>query len=213
MPKGISKKFNYSLSLLYVYPVTFFKYLSAIIVWPIAKVFHYIGKLFSKKKEEEEVIDEDVLTEMVEQIQENGDFEEDEAELVKNAIDLSDIEISGEGESKNPTEGGDTVLFVCRICFSYPWNQRTVVCPRDDFLRDFFCSADGDDRHKKNAEDLCGNCVDSHLSCFVAKHLPLFAGVSSAAGPHKPAAEERGAMGCSCQNGANRCFGAGIQHL
>ena len=92
MPKGISKRFNYSLALLYVYPVTIFKYISAVIVWPIAKLFHLFGKLFSKKKEEEEVIDEDVLTEMVEQIQENGDFEEDEAELVKNAIDLSDIE-------------------------------------------------------------------------------------------------------------------------
>ena len=92
MPKGISKKFNYSLSLIYVYPVTIFKYLSAVIVWPIAKMFHLLGKLFSKRKEEEEIIDEDVLSEMVDEIQENGELEEDEAELVKNAIDLYDIE-------------------------------------------------------------------------------------------------------------------------
>lgn len=92
LPKGISKKFNYSLSLAYVYPVTIFKYISAVVVWPIAKLFHLIGKLFSKKKEEESVIDEDVLSEMVDEIQENGELEEDEAELVKNAIDLHDIE-------------------------------------------------------------------------------------------------------------------------
>ena len=92
LPKGISKKFNYSLSLIYVYPVTIFKYISAVVVWPIAKLFHLLGKAFTKKKEEEEIIDEDVLSEMVDEIQENGELEEDEAELVKNAIDLYDIE-------------------------------------------------------------------------------------------------------------------------
>lgn len=91
-PKGFSKKFNYSLSLAYVYPVTIFKYISAVIVWPIAKIFSLFGKLFSKKSKEEDVIDEDVLVEMVEQIQENGELEEDEAELVTNAIELHDVE-------------------------------------------------------------------------------------------------------------------------
>ena len=92
LPKGISKKFNYSLALAYVYPVTIFKYMSAIIVWPIAKLFALIGKLFKKKSNEEKQIDEDVLVEMVEEIQESGALEEDEAELVKNAIDIYDIE-------------------------------------------------------------------------------------------------------------------------
>ena len=92
LPKSISKKYSYKLSLLYVYPVLIFKYLSSFIVWPIAKIFHYFGKLFSKKSKEEDIINEDVLTEMVDEIEESGALEEDEAEIVRNSLDLHDIE-------------------------------------------------------------------------------------------------------------------------
>ena len=91
-PKAISKRFSYSLSLAYAYPINIFKYISLPIVWPIAKLFELFGKLFEKKSKEEDVIDEDVLSEMVDDIEESGALEEEEADLVRNAIDLSDIE-------------------------------------------------------------------------------------------------------------------------
>lgn len=91
-PKAFSKRFSYSLSLAYVYPVLIFKYISAIIVWPIAKLFSLFGRLFSKKSKQEDEINEDVISEMVDELEETGHLEEDEAELVRSAVDLNDIE-------------------------------------------------------------------------------------------------------------------------
>lgn len=91
-PKAIGKRFNFSLSLLYAYPIRFFMYLTFVIVWPISKLFKLIGKAFQKKSKEEDRIDEEVLNEMVDTIEENGGLEKDEAELVRSAIDLNDIE-------------------------------------------------------------------------------------------------------------------------
>ena len=92
IPKAFAKRFNYYLSLTFAYPVIFFKYLFFILVWPIAKLFKLFGKLFAKKSKEEDEIDEDVLTEMVDAIEEEGILEENEAELLRSAIDLNDIE-------------------------------------------------------------------------------------------------------------------------
>ena len=92
IPKAFAKRFNYSLALLFAYPVTFFKYVFFIIVWPIAKLFKLFGKLFAKKSKEEDKIDEDVLTEMADSLEEEGILEENEAELLRSAIDLKDIE-------------------------------------------------------------------------------------------------------------------------
>ena len=92
IPKAFAKRFNYSLALAFAYPVSFFKYLFFIIVWPIAKVFKLFGRLFAKKSKEEDQIDEDVLTEMADSLEEEGILEENEAELLRSAIDLNDIE-------------------------------------------------------------------------------------------------------------------------
>ena len=92
IPKAFAKRFNYSLSLAFAYPVIFFKYLFFIFVFPIAKLFKLFGKLFAKKSKEEDVIDEDVLTEMADSLEEEGILEENEAELLRSAIDLNDIE-------------------------------------------------------------------------------------------------------------------------
>ena len=91
-PKAFAKRFNYSLAITFAYPVLFFKYLFFILVWPISKLFKLFGKLFAKKSKEEDEIDEDVLTEMVDDIEEKGILEENEADLVRSAIDLNDIE-------------------------------------------------------------------------------------------------------------------------
>ena len=91
-PKAFSKRFSYSLSKLYIYPVLFFKYFSYIFVWPISKLFQLISKLFKKKSIEEDQIDEDVITEMVDEIEESGEYDEQDAEFVRGALDISDIE-------------------------------------------------------------------------------------------------------------------------
>ncbi len=92
VPKVFSKRFSLSLSKAYVYPVLIFKYLTIVFVWPIAKLYQLFGKLFKKKAEEEEQIDEDVLEEMVDEIESNGEYDEDEAELVRSAININDVE-------------------------------------------------------------------------------------------------------------------------
>ena len=91
LPKAIAKRFNYKMALAFAYPIQFFKYMF-IIVYPISKLFVLIGKLFKKKSIEEDIIDEEVLTEMVDTIEEKGMLEEGEAELVRSAIDLNDIQ-------------------------------------------------------------------------------------------------------------------------
>ena len=92
MPKAFSKRYSYSLSKIYIYPMLFFKFLTFIFVWPISKFFILIGKLFRKKSKEEDQIDEDVISEMVDEIEESGEYDEDEAELVRSALEINDIE-------------------------------------------------------------------------------------------------------------------------
>lgn len=91
-PKALSKKYSYSLSKLYVWPVTIFKYISFVVVWPLGKLFKLITKLFKKQSKSEDTITEDDLSNMVDEIEENGEYDEEEAELVKSAIDINDIE-------------------------------------------------------------------------------------------------------------------------
>ena len=92
VPKIIAKRFSLGTALLYAYPVTFFKYLTFIFVKPVSLLFTLIGKLFKKRSKEELKIDEDVLSEMVDTIEEEGLFEEDEADIIRSAIDLNDIQ-------------------------------------------------------------------------------------------------------------------------
>ena len=93
IPKSIAKRCNYKLSKLFVIPVNILKYSPTIIfVWPVSKLFKLFGKLFAKKSKEEDIINEEVLTEMVDTIEEKGILEEDEAEMVRSAIDLNDIQ-------------------------------------------------------------------------------------------------------------------------
>ena len=93
LPKAVAKRFNYRFAKLFVVPVTIIKYLpTIIIVWPISMLFKLIGKLFRRKSKEEDKIDEDVLTEMVDTMEEEDKLEEGEAEIVRSAIDLNDIQ-------------------------------------------------------------------------------------------------------------------------
>ena len=92
LPKAFAKRFNYSFALLFAYPVRFFEVLFFIFVWPISKFFELFARLFKKKAKEEDQIDEDVLNEMTDELEELGTLEESGAEIVRNAIDLNDIQ-------------------------------------------------------------------------------------------------------------------------
>ena len=92
LPKVIAKRFPYPLSKGFAWPVTIAKYLLFIFVWPISLLFKLLALPFRKKAVEEEEIDEDVLTEMVDTMEEEEVLEEGEAELVRSAISFNDIE-------------------------------------------------------------------------------------------------------------------------
>ena len=92
LPKAIAKRFSYTLSLLFAYPVAFFVGLFFVFLWPISKLFQLIGKPFDKRSKEEDEIGEEELDEMIDEIEESGELEKDEAELVRGAVDLIDIE-------------------------------------------------------------------------------------------------------------------------
>ena len=92
LPKAFAKRFNYPFALRFAFIVRFCEFLFFIFVFPISKFFELIGKLFKNKAQEEEKIDEDVLNEMVDEIEESGEIDEDNAEIVRNAIDLNDIQ-------------------------------------------------------------------------------------------------------------------------
>ena len=92
LPKAFAKRFNYLFALRFAYIVRFCEFLFLIFVWPISKFFELFGRLFRKKSKEEDKIDEDVLNEMVDEIEESGEIEEENAEIVRNAIDLNDIQ-------------------------------------------------------------------------------------------------------------------------
>ena len=92
LPKVIAKRFPYQLSKGFAWPVTISKYLLFVFVWPISLLFKLLALPFRKKAVEEEEIDEDVLTEMVDTMEEEEVLEESEAEMVRSAISFNDIE-------------------------------------------------------------------------------------------------------------------------
>ena len=93
LPKVIGKAFSYRLSLLLAYLVFVLK----IIFFPFVFVMSQIGKLFAypfirKKKEEDKEISNEELQEIVDTIEEEGVIDEDQGELLSNAIEFKDTE-------------------------------------------------------------------------------------------------------------------------
>lgn len=92
LPKAFAKRFTYPLALYLSYPVYILCAITLLITYPISKLFQLFGKLFSSKAKEEDIIDDEVLDQMIDEIEENGEMEKEEADLVRGAIDLTDIE-------------------------------------------------------------------------------------------------------------------------
>ena len=92
LPKAIGKKFNYSLALAFAYPVRIFTYIFFIFTWPFSRFFRLIARIFKRNVNEDPDISEEVLDEMIDEIEEAGELEKDEAEIVRGAVDLLDIQ-------------------------------------------------------------------------------------------------------------------------
>ena len=92
LPKAIGKKFNYSLALTFAYPVRIFTYIFFIFTWPFSRLFKLIARIFKRNVKEDPDISEEVLDEMIDEIEEAGELEKDEAEIVRGAVDLLDIQ-------------------------------------------------------------------------------------------------------------------------
>lgn len=94
-PKVIARAYSYRFSLLFAYPIAFFK----IIIFPIVFVSSKFGKLcvkpFIKNSSSDtsnDSITDDELNQIIETIQEEGVIDEDQEELVKSAIIFKDTE-------------------------------------------------------------------------------------------------------------------------
>ncbi len=91
LPKVIGRAFSYKLSLILAYPVAVLK----TIFLPIVFVSRWIGKFFAYPfihNKKEEVISNDELQEIVETIEDEGVIDEDQGELISNAIEFKDTE-------------------------------------------------------------------------------------------------------------------------
>lgn len=91
LPKIIGRSYSYRLSKLFAYPILILK----TIFFPFVYITSKIGKLFASifvRNKSENVVSDEELEEMVESIEEEGVIDEDQSELLKNAIDFKDTE-------------------------------------------------------------------------------------------------------------------------
>ena len=95
LPKVLGMRYSFGLSKLFAGIIKVLKYVFFPIVWPITK---FATLLFKRKREkddeqedEEPIVTDDELIEMVEAIEEEGLIDESQSELVKSAIDFTDI--------------------------------------------------------------------------------------------------------------------------
>lgn len=90
LPKTIGNKFNLSLALLYPKLFSFFKVLFFPITWVASKILTRISEK-SKPKESEPTATDEELISITEELEEEGVIDEDDAELIKSAIDFCDV--------------------------------------------------------------------------------------------------------------------------
>lgn len=99
LPKTIAKAIPDTISILFIYPITFFLYL----FYPFALLFEGMSKLFDKifKIKKEEEISEEDLEDAVEKASLDETIEEEQVELVQSALDFSDTKVAEVFTSKN----------------------------------------------------------------------------------------------------------------
>jgi len=88
LPKAICQAKSYSVSKAFAIPLKFFSIIFFPFIYICNKVIEVIAKIFTKKEE----LDDDVLYNMVDDLEERGVIDEDQQELISNAIDFIDVE-------------------------------------------------------------------------------------------------------------------------
>lgn len=92
LPKVIGRAYSYRLSKLLAYPVLILKY----IFYPIVFISTFIGRFFAypfiHKKKDENAVSSEELQEIVETIEDEGVIDEDQGELLNNAIIFKDTQ-------------------------------------------------------------------------------------------------------------------------
>lgn len=94
LPKVIGRAFSYRLSKILAYPILVLKYLFFPIVFVLSHIGELLSKPFTHKKKDikEENITSEELQEMIDVIEEEGVIDEDQGELLNNAIIFKDTE-------------------------------------------------------------------------------------------------------------------------
>ena len=90
IPKTISTRFSYSLCLFYARILKFLIMIFKPVVFLATKFTNLFSPLWTPKEKEELVTDEELVS-MVEEIEEEGFIDEDTGELVRSAIDFTDV--------------------------------------------------------------------------------------------------------------------------
>ena len=91
LPKTIFQTYNYTLSLLFAPILKFFYYIFKPVVWLFSKMINSISKLWTPKEEAPTATDEELIN-MVEEIEDEGYIDEDTGDLIKSAIDFTDVD-------------------------------------------------------------------------------------------------------------------------
>lgn len=90
IPKVFAKKYSLRMSLLYVTPFKFFRFVFFPITFVVTKGINLISKIWTPKEVEPSVTDEELIA-MAEELEEEGVIDEEDAELIISAIDFSDV--------------------------------------------------------------------------------------------------------------------------
>ena len=90
LPKVIAKQYPEAIAVKVAWPV----YVIMLILTPLVYFFLGIQKLFTRRQTESEAIDEDELGVLIDQMEDQGEIEHDEAETIRNVFDLNDRSVS-----------------------------------------------------------------------------------------------------------------------
>lgn len=90
IPKVITARYNYSIALAFSSLLTFFKKFFKPVVYVATKISNFFAKFWTPKEKEESVTDEELIT-MVDEIEEEGFIDEETGDLVRSAIDFTDV--------------------------------------------------------------------------------------------------------------------------
>ena len=70
--------------------VSFIVYTLYLVLFPVVFIFRGFQKLVSKKDDDKKTLDEEELTILIDEMEESGEIEDDEAELIKKVFDLKE---------------------------------------------------------------------------------------------------------------------------